>query len=389
MSKMVPLDDLVLGIDKIDPSLEFGDGTFTYVDIGSVSQSTKVIETPQTLPCSEAPSRARQVLLKDDVLVSTVRPNLNAVARITEEFDGTIGSTGFSVLRPNPEKLEPSYLYHWVRTSAFIDKMMSQATGQSYPAVSDKVVKGSKIPLPPLEEQKRIAGMLDQADALRRLRTRALDKLNTLGQAIFHEMFGNVRDESVKKLKDVAELINGDRSSNYPSGDDLKDEGVLFLSTKNIRDWRLALDKVLHITEEKFASLSRGKLQRGDLVITLRGTLGQAAIFDCEFETGFINAQMMIIRPKKGISSQYLLDFLSLDSTQHELNKGQSGSAVKQLTAKQVGELPVVVPSASQQSEYGSRIAAHQKSLMASKAHLQACETLFASLQHRAFRGEL
>lgn len=288
---------------------------------------------------------------------------------------------------PDPAKVHQAFLRHMLENA--LTDMSRHHRGSTMVHVNRKEFLGTTIPLPPLEEQKRIAGILDQADALRRLRTRALDKLNTLGQAIFHEMFGDVRDESVKKLTDVAELINGDRSSNYPSGDDLKDDGVLFLSTKNIRDWRLVLDKVLHITEEKFASLSRGKLQRGDLVLTLRGTLGQAAIFDCEFETGFINAQMMIIRPKEGISSQYLLDFLSLDSTQHELNRGQSGSAVKQLTAKKVGELPIVIPSELQQSEYGDKITAHQKSRLASKMQLQVYETLFASLQHRAFRGEL
>lgn len=267
--------------------------------------------------------------------------------------------------------------------------MMKQATGQSYPAVSDKIVKASQIPLPPLEEQRRIAGILDQADALRRLRTRALDKLNTLGQAIFHEMFGEGETCEVKSLSEIAELINGDRSSNYPSGGDILDEGVLFLSTKNIQSWQLNLEKAQHISEAKFQSLSRGKLQRGDIVITLRGTLGQAAIFDCEYDTGFINAQMMIIRPKKGISPEYLLDFIALDSTQHELSKGQSGSAVRQLTAKQVGKLPVSVPGEAQQNAYREKVAQLSVSERSMIANAKQTSALFASLQHRAFRGEL
>ena len=130
-------------------------------------------------------------------------------------------------------------------------------------------------------------------------------------------------------------------------------------------------------------------MKRGDLVITLRGTLGQAAIFDCGFETGFINAQMMIIRPKTGISSQYLLDFISLGRTQHELMRGQSGSAVKQLTAGQVGELDIVVPSNEQQSIYTRRTSEMRDLIgLAEGAAVQA-GTLFTSLQHRAFRGEL
>ncbi len=135
--------------------------------------------------------------------------------------------------------------------------------------------------------------------------------------------------------------------------------------------------------------MSRGKLRRGDIVITLRGTLGQAAIFNCDFETGFINAQMMIIRPNLGISSQYLLDFLSLDSTQYALMRGQSGSAVKQLTAKQIGELDVVVPTPMVQEEYTKRITSNRVVWDASKKYEATTDDLFASLQHRAFRGEL
>lgn len=309
-----------------------------------------------------------------------IRKNNRCVTTKPMVFDNNVMGLKF-----NEARIANDYAFRFLDSIDFYE--LSNST--TVPSIRKSDMERIKIPLPPLEEQRRIAGILDQADALRRLRTRALDKLNTLGQAIFHEMFGDVPERNIQKLSQVADLINGDRSSNYPSGDDLKEDGVLFLSTKNIRDWRLDLSKVQYITEEKFSSLTRGKLQHGDLVITLRGTLGQAAIFDCKFETGFINAQMMIIRPKSGIFPQYLLDFLALDRTQHELSKGQSGSAVKQLTAKQVGELPIVVPTEAEQLEYVNRIGVHQTARSALIEQSDHFEALFASLQHRAFRGEL
>lgn len=269
------------------------------------------------------------------------------------------------------------------------EKVKAAGRGISMLHMTKSGMEAWEVDIPPLEEQKRIAAILDQADALRRLRQRAIDRLNTLGQSIFHEMFSSEQNPVVKKLSDIAELINGDRSSNYPSGDDIKEDGILFLSTKNINDWRLALKKCQFITPEKFQSLSRGKLQRGDIVITLRGTLGQAAIFDCEYDTGFINAQMMIIRPKKGIQSEYLLDFIALDSTQHSLMRGQSGSAVKQLTAKQIGELEVVVPFENQQDKYSECMTSIHRLRKNAEAHIERLDNLFASLQGRAFKGEL
>ncbi len=148
-------------------------------------------------------------------------------------------------------------------------------------------------------------------------------------------------------LGSVAELINGDRSSNYPSGDDIVQEGILFLNTKNISNNRLQLDDVNFISHGKFDSLGRGKLQKNDLIITLRGTLGSCCIFDGMYETGFINAQMMIIRTKEAVCEKYLLHYLiSLNKYFKQIG---SGSAVPQLTAKQLEDLKIPLPPLEEQ----------------------------------------
>jgi len=91
---------------------------FTYVDIGSVELNTKRIVGPKVLPSSEAPSRAKQVLKQGDVLVSMTRPNRNAVALVTSELDGAIGSTGFHVLRA--KDAEPGFIFYTVQTNDFM-----------------------------------------------------------------------------------------------------------------------------------------------------------------------------------------------------------------------------------------------------------------------------
>jgi type I restriction enzyme S subunit len=190
-------------------------------------------------------------------------------------------------------------------------------------------------------------------------------------------------------LESVAELINGDRSSNYPSGDDLVEDGVLFLSTKNIQNGEINLTTCQFITPEKFRSLTRGKLRRHDIVITLRGTLGQCAEFDCDFETGFINAQMMIIRARDQLRPLYLRSFLSHPRTQALLQRDSSGSAVPQLTGKQIGELLIPIPPIEIQDEFSVRVGKIQKVALQSLLHDARLARLFSSLQHCAFAGEL
>ena len=140
---VVPVGECVEPIQTWSPARDSEADTFRYIDISSVSQDEKRIIPNGEIPTAEAPSRARQLVRAGDVLVSTVRPNLNAVAVVPEEMDGATASTGFCVLRPDQNRLQERYLFHWVQSPTFIADMVKQATGQSYPAVSDKIVKRS------------------------------------------------------------------------------------------------------------------------------------------------------------------------------------------------------------------------------------------------------
>ncbi|MCO2420083.1 hypothetical protein FA353_26150, partial [Pseudomonas aeruginosa] len=115
---------------------------FQYVDLSSVDKSRKVIDLDNVAEISsaEAPSRARQLVVAGDVLVATVRPNLNGVAVVPAELNGATASTGYCVLRADEKNLHGRYLFHWVQTGSFVEDMMSKATGANYPAVSDKIV---------------------------------------------------------------------------------------------------------------------------------------------------------------------------------------------------------------------------------------------------------
>lgn len=154
------IGEICLGIDRQDPAVG-GKTEFTYIDLSAVNQVTKQIDDFKILAVGEAPGRARQLVQGGDVLVSTVRPNLNTVALVGSELNGATASTGFCVLRPNKSFVESGFLFAWARNQLFIDELTSQAKGASYPAVTDNVVKALEIPVPPIEEQKQIVVYLD------------------------------------------------------------------------------------------------------------------------------------------------------------------------------------------------------------------------------------
>jgi type I restriction enzyme S subunit len=143
------------GLDSSGPADDF-----VYLDIGGVDRERKAFIEPKLVPLTEAPSRAKQKVRVGDVLVSMTRPNLNAVALVTQELHGAIASTGFHVLRSS--WLERGFLYYLVQTEDFVDAMCSVVQGALYPAVRPRDIDGFRFHLPPRPEQTRIVEKLEE-----------------------------------------------------------------------------------------------------------------------------------------------------------------------------------------------------------------------------------
>ncbi|WP_019602768.1 restriction endonuclease subunit S [Teredinibacter turnerae] len=310
---------------------------------------------------------------------------------------GTIGKVHFSesdywplntsLYVTNFHGNEPRWVFYLLK--AFRLERFSEGAG--VPTLNRNLVHDELIPLPPLTEQKRIAAILDKADAIRRKRQQAIQLADEFLRSVFLDMFGdpvtNPKGWEVRQLGELADFENGDRSSNYPSGDEIVQSGVLFLSTKNIVSDNLNLRSTQYITEEKYNSLSRGKARKGDLIITLRGTLGSCCIFDCEYDRAFINAQMMIIRPLDNIRGIFLHDLLASKAIKSHFQSIGQGAAVPQLTAKQLKEILIPLPQMDLQIKYETARTAALSVL--EKMSISLGKGLFEALSQKAFSGEL
>lgn len=265
----------------------------------------------------------------------------------------------------------------------------------AYPAIALGEIENFEIPVPEeLDNQIRIADLLGKVEGLIAQRKQHLQQLDELLKSVFLEMFGDpVRNEkgwNTPTLIEIADFENGDRSSNYPSGPDLVDSGVLFLSTKNIVNNRLDLCSRLFITKEKFESLSRGKATLGDVLITLRGTLGSCCIYDSDqYLQAFINAQMMIMRPKASLDSVYLHAFFVSAKIAGLLQRIGNGAAVPQLTATQLKVLRVPLPPLELQNQFATIVEKVESIKSRYQQSLTDLEALYGALSQQAFKGEL
>src|SRR5699024_11080239 len=183
-----------------------------------------------------------------------------------------------------------------------------------------------------------------------------IEALSALKQSVFLDMFGNpvhnTKGWIMKSIDELFEIEDGERCKAYPKQEDLQSEGILFLSTSNIKKNSFVLNEKKYISYEKFDELRKGKLKKGDIILTLRGTIGNIALFDNpNYDTGFINAQMAILR-SKGINETFFCELYSIDLFTEHLQRYQSGSSQRQLPLRSLKKIKIIAPPINVQRDF-------------------------------------
>lgn len=209
-----------------------------------------------------------------------------------------------------------------------------------------------------------------------------IERFDLLVKSRFIEMFGH--NEDSVRLSTVCTLYNGDRGKNYPSGKDRVEEGVPFVNAGDLVDGRISFEKMGYITEERYKLLSGGKIERGDILYCLRGTLGKCAIAD--FSGGTIASSMMIIRPNQNkVLPAYLYQVLASPLVEKQLQSARNGSTQPNLSAKSVGNYVIPLPHINRQREFTDFVAWIDKLRFDVQQQIEKLETLKKSLMQEYF----
>ena len=160
----VRLGDLCANVDKI--KWDNTNSEYTYIDLSSVNVENHSIGETTKINNKNAPSRAQQIVHKNDIIFGTTRPMQKRLAYISESYDGQICSTGYCVIRVESSLVLAKWIYYQLMSSAFYGYVETYQEGASYPCISDDKVKQYIIPLPTIEEQKRIVEILDRFDKI-------------------------------------------------------------------------------------------------------------------------------------------------------------------------------------------------------------------------------
>ena len=377
-------------VDTIKTTYE---GDIDYIDISSIDNQRKEITQTQSMSIVDAPSRAKQLVFPGDILVSTVRPNLNAVALVTENSDNTlVASTGYCVLRCLPN-VDNKYVFYFCQSPDFIEKMVAQATGASYPAVTSAIVKECTIPLPPLEEQRRIAALLDKVSDLIAKRRAQLDKLDLLVKTRFVEMFGDLADPECphKKCKLVDACVNSDDIKCGPFGTQLskeeyQDHGVTVWEIPQINSY-FTTQPTHFLTNEKAEELKAYSIIPGDIAMSRKGNVGRCALFPDNFDSGIIHSDVLRIRvDKKRVNPCFMMYQLHFSgSVQRQIEVVSSGAIMAGVNVTKLKHIEIYLPDHSLQKAFADFVVKLDKMKSTINHSLEKLETMKKTLMQQYF----
>lgn len=335
--------------------------------------------------------RPNQMLVESDILVSSANSwNLVGKCSWIPKLERPTSFGGFvSVLRGKKGAIDPRYLYRWFSSTR--TQSLARSFGQKTTNISNLNIKrclALDIPLPRLDDQRRIAAILDQADGVRGKRREALAQLDSLAQSIFIEMFGdmvsNSMDYPAMALGDLCDVRDGTHDS--PK---FVDQGYPLVTSKNLRNGEVSLEGVSFISEADYLSINRrSKVDQGDLLMPMIGTIGNPVIVRDAPHFAIKNVALIKFT-KDSPSSRFIHQFLSGDCFDQLVTSRNKGGTQKFLALGEIRSIPVPVPPKSQQTRFEQSMNGVDVMRSTQRAALTLTDSLFASLQDRAFSGTL
>lgn len=340
-------------------------------------------------------SKYKDYILQDgDILMSHINSekHLGKVALYKKQGnEQIIHGMNLLMLRANPSVLFPPFAIYFFETSAFllqIKKITKKSVNQA--SFTVKSLKEVEIPLPPIDEQRKIAAVLDKVSDLIAKRKQQLDKLDELVKSRFIEMFGdpksNPNSYPISQLSEHIEfLTSGSRGWAQYCVDNGSE---WFITIKNVKDCRISIDNMQPINAPDNAEAKRTKVQEGDLLISITADLGRTGVVTKEIADhgAYINQHLTCIRLNKEMLNPLYVAFFMESPAGKEQFESKNQSAVKAgLNFNSINSLRLLVPPMDEQNAFVGFVHQIDKSKLAIQKSLEKLEILKKALMQKYF----
>lgn len=392
---LVPIKDVSTVVTGKTPSKKEDDnfgGDIPFVTPAELNGSVYVSSASQTLTAKGA--SLVKTVPKNAVMVCCIgslgklaiaerelvtNQQINTVIFDVKKVDPKFGYYALQRLKPQMESLAPS------TTVAIINKSNFEAL---------------EIPLPPLAEQKRIATILDKADAIRRKRQQAIQLADEFLRATFLDIFGdpilNPKKWEVRELKQLSsKILNG----TTPKGgkENYVTKGITFFRSQNVWKRKIVLDDIAFLDDETHKKMSKSSLKHKDILMTKTGrfntensSLGRAAMFMGEDDSANINGHVYLIRLNTQVINEFVLFILTTDEYREYIRRVCVGGIDKrQLNKEHIEQFPIIYPPIELQNQFAAAMRATDLVKEQALSSLDQSEKLFKSLSQKVFTGKL
>jgi type I restriction enzyme, S subunit len=342
-------------------------------------------------------SLARRHFEESDVMIGRYGPPVFQILR------GLSGSYNVALMKAAPKPdLTKDYLFHLLQEPGLHQHVVANSertAGQS--GVNLTLLEAIEIPLPPLAEQRRIAEVLDRAEALRAKRRAALAQLDSLTQSLFLDLFGDPRaNERHWELHRIESFVSDMRGGAALEPDDFVDSGFPILHKGAIKaNGIIGIDakKKTFATPAYAAACPKNIVNREFVAVTLRDLVpaGPSIGFTADLRNGPFDEYLLAQGAygfrvnRKSVLPEYLVHLSNNENFRHVLRQNAVGSTQIHIRTPVYLAIRVPLPPIALQQEFARRVGAVEKLKQAQRAALAEQDALFATLQHRAFRGEL
>ena len=387
--------EVVSGATPRTGNPEYWGGNVPWVTPKDLSELGKkyLDDTPRKITEAGLKSCSARMLPAQSVLFSSRAP----IGLVAINTLPVCTNQGFKSLVPRFDLVSPDFLFWWLKNQERY--IQSKGRGATFKEVSKKIVEGLQMPLPPLAEQRRIAGILDAADALRAKRREAFAQLDALLQSTFLDMFGdpvtNPMGWEMRSLGDLAvKKPNNGIFRRNPGYSESPDSGLPVVWVAELfRGTRIDVSESRYL-EASQAEIEKYGLLPGDLLfcrssLKLDG-IAYSNVFLGQPEEALFECHLIRVSPRTDVVNPMFLNLQLRSEPMRALLKSKSKTAtMTTIDQKALSSVAVVVPPVGLQNRFAAIAESVERQKASQRAHLAELDTLFASLQSRAFRGDL
>jgi type I restriction enzyme M protein len=361
--------------DPLNPAELYYGSYFNYIDISCVENGSGRFLGAQKVIVDEAPSRARRSVKKDDVLVSTVRPNLKAFTILEEVPERAIASTGFAVLRAKTERLLPGFLIRMLRDEKAVEQMTGMMGKGTYPSINQSDVESVHFPLPPLEVQKRIVAEIE-----------GYQRVINGARAVVDNYRPHIPIDPEWPMVELGEICTPE----YGFTEVAADSG----DVRFVRITDIAEDGTLREEGPKYVSLTDAAkpslLAKGDILVARTGaTYGKTMLFEEDSPAVFASYLIRLRFPEHRVHPRYYWVFAQSDSYWRQAKALVTGGGQPQFNGNALKQVMLPLPSLATQEAIVAEIEAEQALVAANRELIARFEKKIQAMLARVWGEEV